>query len=115
MVSTKTKTKNIILLALVSMTFILSVVSYTTQQQAFAQGMFQTQQSDSERNQTSLSSPIKEEQVITEEEDVPGLASQSATEGDQKIILGDITIPITSDTTLSLEMPDSKITVQPNK
>lgn len=113
MVSTKTKTKNIILLALVSMTFILSVVSYTTQQQAFAQGMFQTQQSDSERNQTSLSSPIKEEQVIIEE--VPGLASQSAKEGDQKIILGDITIPITSDTTLSLEMPDSKITVQPNK
>ena len=131
MISTKTKTKNIILLTLVSTAFILSVASYATpqiQQQAFAQGMFETQQqSDLEGNQTSSlsnqtssslsSSPITGEEVSTEEDgDVPGLAtSQSATEDDQKLILGDITIPITSNTTLSLEMPDSKITIQPNK
>jgi hypothetical protein len=123
MVSTKTKTKNIILLTLVSTAFILSVASYATpqiQQQAFAQGMFETQQqSDLEGNQTSSlsSSPITGQEVSTEEDDdVPGLAtSQSATEDDQKLVLGDITIPITSNTTLSLEMPDSKITIQPNK
>lgn len=123
MVSTKTKTKNIILLTLISTAFILSVASYATpqiQQQAFAQGMFETQQqSDLEGNQTSSlsSSPITGEEVSTEEDnDVPGLAtSQSATEDDQKLVLGDITIPITSNTTLSLEMPDSKITIQPNK
>jgi uncharacterized protein HemX len=132
MVSTKTKTKNIILLTLVSTAFILSVASYATpqiQQQAFAQGMFETQQqSDLEGNQTSSSlsnqtssslssSPITGEEVSTEEDgDVPGLATnQSATEDDQKLVLGDITIPITSNTTLSLEMPDSKITIQPNK
>ena len=123
MVSTKTKTKNIILLTLVSTAFIFSVASYTTpqiQQQAFAQGVFETQQqSDIEGNQTSSlsSSPITGEEVSTEEDDdVPGLAtSQSATEDDQKLVLGDITIPITSNTTLSLEMPDSKITIQPNK
>ena len=123
MVSTKTKTKNIILLTLVSTAFIFSVASYTTpqiQQQAFAQGVFETQQqSDIEGNQTSSlsSSPIAGEEVSTEEnDDVPGLAtSKSATEEDQKLVLGDITIPITSNTTLSLEMPDSKITIQPNK
>jgi hypothetical protein len=123
MVSTKTKTKNIILLTLVSTAFILSVASYATpqiQQQAFAQGMFETQQqSDLEGNQTSSlsSSPITGQEVSTEEDDdVPGLVtSQSATEDDQKLVLGDITIPITSNTTLSLEMPDSKITIQPNK
>jgi hypothetical protein len=122
MVSTKTKTKNIILLTLVSTAFILSVASYATtqiQQQAFAQGMFETQQqSDLEDNQTSSlsSSPITGQEVSTEDDDVPELAtSQSATEDDQKLVLGDITIPITSNTTLSLEMPDSKITIQPNK
>ena len=123
MVSTKTKTKNIILLTLVSTAFILSVASYATpqiQQQVFAQGMFETQQqSDLEGNQTSSlsSSPITGQEVSTEEDDdVPGLVtSQSATEDDQKLVLGDITIPITSNTTLSLEMPDSKITIQPNK
>lgn len=123
MVSTKIKTKNIILLTLVSTAFILSVASYATpqiQQQAFAQGMFETQQqSDLEGNQTSSlsSSPITGQEVSTEEDDdVSGLAtSQSATEDDQKLVLGDITIPITSNTTLSLEMPDSKITIQPNK
>ena len=88
-----TKTKNIVLLAIVS-TFILSITSYDTQQQqVFAQ-----------------------EEVITEEEEEqenePGLANQSATE-DQKIILDDITIPIKSNTQLSLELPDSKITVEP--
>ena len=92
-----TKTKNIVLLALVSTTFILSIASYTTQQQqqVFAQ-----------------------EEVITEDveeqENEPGLANQSATE-DQKIILDDITIPIKSNTQLSLELPDSKITVEPTK
>ena len=92
-----TKTKNIVLLAIVS-TFILSITSYDTQQQqqVFAQ-----------------------EEVITEEEEEeqenePGLANQSATE-DQKIILNDITIPIKSNTQLSLELPDSKITVEPMK
>jgi hypothetical protein len=92
-----TKTKNIVLLAIVS-TFILSITSYDTQQQqqVFAQ-----------------------EEVITEEEEEeqenePGLANQSATE-DQKIILDDITIPIKSNTQLSLELPDSKITVEPLK
>jgi hypothetical protein len=92
MMSTKTK---IVLLAIVS-TFILSITSYDTQQQqVFAQ-----------------------EEVITEEEEEqenePGLANQSATE-DQKIILDDITIPIKSNTQLSLELPDSKITVEPMK
>jgi hypothetical protein len=90
-----TKTKNIVLLAIIS-TFILSITSYDTQQQqVFAQ-----------------------EEVITEEEEEqenePGLANQSATE-DQKIILDDITIPIKSNTQLSLELPDSKITVEPMK
>ncbi len=91
-----TKTKNIVLLAIVS-TFILSITSYDTQQQqVFAQ-----------------------EEVITEEEEEeqenePVLANQSATE-DQKIILDDITIPIKSNTQLSLELPDSKITVEPMK
>lgn len=90
-----TKTKNIVLLAIVS-TFILSIASIATQQQVFAQ-----------------------EEVITEEveeqEKEPGLANQSATEEDQKIILDDITIPIKSNTQLSLELPDSKITVEPIK
>ena len=96
-----TKTKNIVLLALVS-TFILSIV--TTQQQIFAQGLFQSQQS--ERNQ-SLSSP-----PATDNSDV---AKPATTDDNQKIILGNITIPINSNTQLSLEMPDSKITVEPNQ
>ena len=93
-----TKTKNKILLAYVSTTFVLSIVSFATlqqqQQQVFAQ-----------------------EEVITEEEEEnePGLANQSATEEDHKIILDDITIPIKSNTQLSIEMPDSKITVEPIK
>ena len=91
-----TKTKNIVLLAIVS-TFILSIASIATQQQqVFAQ-----------------------EEVITEEveeqENGPVIANQSATEEDQKIVLDDITIPIKSNTQLSLELPDSKITVEPMK
>ena len=92
-----TKTKNIVLLAIVS-TFILSITSYDTQQQqVFAQ-----------------EEVITEEEEVEEQENEPGLANQSATE-DQKIILDDITIPIKSNTQLSLELPDSKITVEPMK
>ena len=104
MVSTKTKTKNIILLAVVSVTFILSVVSYAIPQppQAFAQGLFQTEQSaEDNNNQTSPLTTATSADVEEAE--------------DQKIILGSITIPINSNTTLSLEMPDSKITVEPNE
>ena len=90
-----TKTKNIVLLAIVS-SFILSIASIAPQQQVFAQ-----------------------EEVITEEveeqENGSVLTNQSATEEDQKIILDDITIPIKSNTQLSLELPDSKITVEPMK
>ena len=99
-----TKTKNIVLLALVS-TFILSIV--TTQQQIFAQGLFQSQQS--ERNQSSLSSPP------ATNDDNSDVAKPATNDDDQKIILGNITIPINSKTQLSLEMPDSKITVEPNQ
>ena len=106
MVSTKTKTKNIILLALVSTTFILSVVSCAIPQpqQAFAQGLFQSQQSTTGPN--NQSSPLTTTTAGDDEE---------VEEKDQKIILGGITIPINSNTTLSLEMPDSKITVEPNE
>ncbi len=100
-----TKTKNIVLLALVS-TFILSIV--TTQQQIFAQGLFQSQQS--ERNQSS-SSPA----TTGENDDNSDVAKPATNDDDQKIILGNITIPINSNTQLSLEMPDSKITVEPNQ
>jgi hypothetical protein len=100
---TSIKTKNIVILALVS-TFILSALSSSMQYQVLAQGFFQ-----SERNQTASASSI-----ATEEENDTNALTQASTE-DQKIILGDITIPITSDTQLSLEIPDSKITVEPNK
>ena len=95
-----TKTKNKILLAFVSTTFVLSIVSFATLQQQQQQQVF------------------AQEEVITEEEEEenePGLANQSATEEDHKIILDDITIPIKSNTQLSIEMPDSKITVEPIK
>ncbi len=96
-----TKTKNIVLLAIVS-TFILSIASIATQQQ-----------------QQQQQQVFAQEEVITEEveeqESGPVLANQSATEEDQKIILDDITIPIKSNTQLSLELPDSKITVEPMK
>ena len=104
MVSTKTKTKNIILLALVSTTIIFSVVSYAIpqSQQAFAQGLFQSQQSSAD--------PINQSSPLT-----TATADDDEEAEDQKIILGGITIPINSNTTLSLEMPDSKITVEPNE
>ena len=97
-----TKTKNIVLLAIVS-TFILSITSYDTQQQQQQQQVFAQEE------------VITEEVEEEEEENEPGLANQSATEEDQKIILDDITIPIKSNTQLSLELPDSKITVEPMK
>jgi hypothetical protein len=117
-INTKIKIKNIAVLTLVSTTFILSVISYATQQQVFAQGVFQTQQP--EINQSSSSSPITGEVVISEQEEEEGnetkVANQSTiTEKDRKIILGDITLPINYNTTLSLEMPDSQITVEPIK
>ena len=96
-----TKTKNIVLLAIVS-TFILSITSYDTQQQQQQQVFAQEE-------------VITEEVEEEEKENEPGLANQSATEEDQKIILDDITIPIKSNTQLSLELPDSKITVEPMK
>ncbi len=101
---TKTKTKNIILLALVSTTIILSVVSYAIpqSQQALAQGLFQSQQSSADPNNQSSS-------LTT------ATAADDEEAEDKKIILGGITIPINSNTTLSLEMPDSKITVEPNE
>ena len=111
-----TKTKNIVLLALVS-TFILSIV--TTQQQIFAQGLFQSQQS--ERNQSSLSSPPATNDDNSDvakpatNDDNSDVAKPATNDDDQKIILGNITIPINSKTQLSLEMPDSKITVEPNQ
>ena len=95
-----TKTKNIVLLAIVS-TFILSITSYDTQQQ--------------QQQQVFAQEEVITEEVEEEEENEPGLANQSATEEDQKIILDDITIPIKSNTQLSLELPDSKITVEPMK
>lgn len=114
MVSTKIKTKNKVLLALVSTTFILSIVSYAipqTQQQAFAQGFFQSQQAESE-DLNNQSSPI----TTTTTPTTPTTTAEDDEEtNDQKITLGDITIPINSNTTLSLEMPDSRITVQPNQ
>ena len=111
---TKTKTKNKVLLALVSTTFILSIVSYaipqTQQQQAFAQGFFQSQQAETE-DLNNQSSPI----TTTTTPTTPTTAEDDEETNDQKITLGDITIPINSNTTLSLEMPDSRITVQPNQ
>lgn len=113
-----TKIKNTILLALISTTFILSVVSYAIpQQQAFGQGgLFQSkQESDSaDRNNQSSSSSSSSSSS-------PMIATTTAAdddkeaEEDQKIVLGNITIPINSNTQFSLEMPDSKITIEPNQ
>ena len=106
-----TKTKTTILLVLVSTTFILSIISYAiSQQQAFGQGVFQTEQ-QSERNQSPP--PL----IIEEANNDTGVAESTTTttKDNQKIILGGITIPITPNTSISLELPDSKITVQPNK
>ena len=106
-----TKTKTTILLVLVSTTFIFSIISYAiSQQQAFGQGVFQTEQ-QSERNQSPP--PL----IIEEANNDTGVAESTTTttKDNQKIILGGITIPITPNTSISLELPDSKITVQPNK
>jgi hypothetical protein len=114
MVSTKTKpkTKNIVLLALISTTFILSMVSYATPsllqlQQAFGQGTFQAEGDDQ-----SPPALIMDE---ANNETADQTNSTTITENNQRITLGDITIPITSDTHLSLELPDSTITVEPNQ
>jgi hypothetical protein len=109
---TKTKTKNIDLLTLISTTFILSIVSYAIpslqSQQAFGQGAFQTAGDDQSPPQLIMDQ-------ANNETDQTGATTTTTTENNQKIILGGITIPITSDTYLSLELPDSTITVQPNK
>jgi hypothetical protein len=113
---TKPKTKNMLLLALFSTTFILSIVSYTTSplqpQQVFGQGAFQTEDDDQSPPQLIL-------EETNNETDQAGAATTTTTttplDNNQEIILDDITIPINSNTTLSLEMPDSKITVKPNK
>ena len=96
------KTKNIVILALVS-TFILSVLSSSMQSEVFAQGFFQ-----SERNQTATESAP----TTGGDENTTNTLTQTTGE-DRKLIIGDVTIPITSDTQLSLDMPDTKITVQP--
>jgi hypothetical protein len=103
-----TKTKNLILLALISTTFILSIVSYAIPiqpQQAFGQGAFQTEGDQSPPQLTIDAANNGTDQA----------ESTITTENNQKIILDDITIPITSNTHLSLELPDSKIIVEPNK
>jgi hypothetical protein len=114
-----TKTKNTILLVLVSTTFILSVVSYAIpQQQAFGQGgLFQSQQeSDSadRNNQSSSSSSPSSSSPMIATTTAAAEDDKEAVE-DQKVVLGNITIPINSNTQFSLEMPDSKITIEPNK
>jgi hypothetical protein len=114
-----TKTKNTILLVLVSTTFILSVVSYAIpQQQAFAQGMFQSQQesdsADRNNQSSSSSSPSSSSPMIATTTAAAAEDDKEAGE-DQKVVLGNITIPINSNTQFSLEMPDSKITIEPNK
>ena len=115
MVSTKTKpkpkTKNIVLLALISMTFIWSIVSYAIpslqSQQAFGQGAFQTEDDDQSPPQLTIGAANNE----TDQTE----ATTTTTDNNQRIILDDITIPITSNTHLSLELPDSTITVEPNQ
>jgi flagellar basal body-associated protein FliL len=114
MISTKTKpkpkTKNIVLLALISTIFILSIVSYAIpslqSQQAFGQGAFQTEDDDQSPPQLTIGAANNE----TDQTE-----ATTTTDNNQRIILDDITIPITSNTHLSLELPDSTITVEPNK
>ena len=106
-----TKTKTTILLVLVSTTFILSIISYAIpQQQAVGQGGFQIEQ-QSERNQSPPPLIIEEANNDTDVAE----STTTTTKDNQKIILGGITIPITPNTSISLELQDSKITVQPNK
>lgn len=104
----KSKTK-MLLLALISTTFILSIVSHLTplqSQQAFGQGAFQIEDNDQSPPQLTIEENNDTNQAET---------TTTTDDNNQKIILGEITIPITSDTQLSLEIPDSKITVEPNK
>lgn len=99
-----------LLFALISTTFILSIVSYAIplqSQQAFGQGAFQTEENDQLPPQLTIEE--------TNNETDQAETTTTTDNNNQKIILGDITIPITSDTQLSLEIPDSKITVEPNK
>jgi len=110
-------TKNILLLALISATFISSIVLYTItlqSQHAFGQGEIQT-----EDNDQSPEPPLIMDQANNETDQTNSTTTittaTAATDNNQKIILNDITIPITSDTHLSLELPDSKIIVEPNK
>jgi hypothetical protein len=107
---TKTKTKNTILTALISTTFILSVFSYAMptiqSQQAYGQGAFQTEPDQP---------PLIMDEANNETDQAEATTTTTTTDNNQKIILGGITIPINSNTTLSLEMPDSKITVEPNR
>jgi hypothetical protein len=106
----KLKSKNMLLLALISITFILSIVSPITplqSQQAFGQGAFQIEDDDQSPPQLT----IEETNNDTNQAET----TTTTDNNNQKIILGEITIPITSDTQLSLEIPDSKITVEPNK
>ena len=110
MTITKSKSKNMLLLALISTTFILSIVSHLTSlqsQQAFGQGAFQIEDDDQSPPQLTIEE--------TNNETDQAETTTTTDNNNQKIILGEITIPITSDTQLSLEIPDSKITVQPNK
>jgi hypothetical protein len=53
--------------------------------------------------------------IIDEANNETDQTGSTTTENNRKITLSDITIPITSDTQLSLELPDSTITVEPNK
>ncbi|HET7642695.1 MAG TPA: hypothetical protein VFK40_04240 [Nitrososphaeraceae archaeon] len=110
MTITKSKSKNMFLFALISTTFILSIVSHLTplqSQQAFGQGAFQIEDDDQSPPQLT----IEETNNDTNQAET----TTTTDNNNQKIILGEITIPITSDTQLSLEIPDSKITVEPNK
>lgn len=108
--------KNAVLLTLVSTTFLFAMVSYALPQtqQAFAQGFFDQQQAESDvsDSQASSTSNATSSSTITPTETAEVTSQETS---DQKLILGDITIPIDADTTLSLEMPDSKITVTPNR
>lgn len=109
--------KNAVLLTLVSTTFILAMVSYAMPQtqQAFAQGFFDQQQTESDVSDSEAASTGNTtlSTTTTTPTETTEVSAEQTT--DQKLVLGDITIPIDADTTLSLEMPDSKITVTPNK
>lgn len=107
--------KNAVLLTLVSTTFLLAMVSYAMPQtqQVFAQGFFDQQQTESDVSDSEAASTNNTTLSTTTATETTEVSDQQTT--DQKLILGDITIPIDADTTLSLEMPDSKITVTPNR